>query len=236
MVAPPRERSDEPERLRAFFAIPLDGPARAAAGALVRVLRSRDGGARTRWVPEENLHVTLRFLGDVAASALPALLREVGAQTAEMQPFELRLGRLHPFPSARRPRVIALDLLPPEPVHALAAAVERGVVAAGAAPEERRFRAHLTLGRVRPREPAPDLTDPGGMLLTPTRVTGPDTGGAEDVRVGEGTAFHVTETVLFRSELRPRGSRYTPLGRVPLGAARQTSPPNTEGNESKWET
>lgn len=202
-----RRRSAGGEPLRAFFAIELSAAARAAASTLVGALHTHPGGDRVRWVREENLHVTLRFLGDVDAGRVPGLLREVGEHTAGITPFELRLGAVHPFPSQRRPRVIVLDVLPPDPIRALAAAVERGVVAAGLPREQRRFRAHLTLGRLRTRQRAPD-------------VTAADTPDAE--------AFPVTEAVLFHSELHARGARYTPLGRVPLrGAARQPSPPNT---------
>jgi 2'-5' RNA ligase len=195
-VDPPRAPRDEAATLRAFFAIELAAPARAAAGALLHALRERPGADGVRWVREENLHVTLRFLGDVAEDAVPALLRGVAARTVAIAPFSMGLGAVHPFPSQRRPRVVALAVQPPEPMLELAAAVERGVVEAGFEPEPRRFRAHLTLGRVRPRQKLP-------------HVTGPDTPEAEPTRV--------EEVVLFRSEQHLRGSRYTPLGRAPLG-------------------
>lgn len=190
---------NEGAMLRAFFAITLAPSARRAASALVRALREQSGSEQVRWVREENLHVTLRFLGNVEADAIGTLLARVGEQTAPLAPFELRLGAVHAFPSPRKPRVVALELLPEVPLHALAAAVERGVVAAGLPAEERTFRAHLTLGRVRPQKKFPD-------------VTGPDTADADPV--------HVTEVVLLESELHLRGARYTPLGSAPLGSAR----------------
>jgi 2'-5' RNA ligase len=185
--------------LRAFFAIPLDATARRAVGAVVRTLRERPGGDAVRWVRQENLHVTLRFLGEIGADRVEPLLRCAGEQTAALAPFELRVGALQAFPSARRPRVVALRVEPVAPLEALAAAVERGVVAAGLPAEERRFRAHLTLGRVRPRGQCPD-------------VTGPDTADADPVPV--------TQAVLFRSELHQSGARYTPIGSAPLAPAR----------------
>ena len=197
MVGPPRDAGREAERLRAFFALELGDAARAAAGALARALREGPRGESVRWVREEKLHVTLCFLGDIAADRVDDLLREVATRTPAVAPFDLELGRVHAFPSPRRFRVVALEVGPLEPLQRLAAAVTEGVVAAGLPVEERPFRGHLTLGRVRPRERAPD-------------VTGPDTPDAE--------ATGVTEVVLFRSELEPRGSRYTPLGRAPLGA------------------
>jgi 2'-5' RNA ligase len=198
-VGPPREARDDATRIRAFFAIELDAAARRAAGSRLDALRGRPGGDRVRWVREENLHVTLRFLGGIDPDAVPALLREVARETAGLAPFALRLGAVQIFPSIRRPRVVALEVIPPEPLSALAAAVERGVGAAGFPPEDRPFRSHLTLGRLRPGGSPPD-------------VTVPDTPLAETLRV--------TEAVLFQSELHRSGARYTPLARVPVGAAR----------------
>lgn len=183
--------------MRAFFAIELDAPARLAAAQVAAELRARPGGDGVRWVREENLHVTLRFLGEIAREQAAPLAAHVRAQTGALAPFELRLGALASFPPGRRPRVLALEIEPREPLAELASAVERGVVAAGCAPEPRAFRAHLTLGRVRERGAPPALD---ALAVPPAR-------------------FFVTESVLFESELHPSGSRYTPLERVPLGGA-----------------
>ena len=142
--------------------------------------------------------MTLYFLGDIDPARVPDLARAVARETAGVEPFRLGLGAAHLFPSERRPRVVALTLQPLQPLEALAGAVARGAAAAGFAAEERPFRAHLTLGRVKRR--AAQYLD----------VTVPDTAGGE--------ACDVTEVVLFRSELQRTGARYTPLERVPLGA------------------
>jgi len=97
---------------------------------------------------------------------------------------------------------VLLELAPGAPLAALADAVERGVMAAGCAPEPRAFRGHLTLGRVRERGTPPSLAE----LAVPPAV------------------FDVTESVLFASQPHPSGgSRYTPLGRVRLSGASQSS-------------
>lgn len=182
------------ETVRAFFAVDLDAAARSAAALLVQELRDGPGGDAVRWVRSEGLHVTLRFLGDVESAQVPPLARQVEACVAPLAPFVLTLGRASLFPSPRRPRVVALELAPPEPLAELAAAVERGVVEAGFEPEGRPFRAHLTLGRVRGRK-------------------APATRG---LAVPEGTRCPVAEVVLFRSELGRGGSKYTPLERMKL--------------------
>lgn len=198
------------EKIRAFFAVALDAPARRAASALAQQLREGPGGEGVRWVREESLHVTLRFLGQVETGRIAELVRRAAPAVGARAAFSLRLGAPMAFPP-RRPRVVALQLLPEDPLLALAAAIEGAVVEAGLAPEPRAFRPHLTIGRSRgplPRE------------LDPSRVTVPDT--------APGQAFDVTETVLFRSQLQRSGARYLPLERLPLGAPGGSHHPSNE--------
>src|SRR5262245_269882 len=166
--------------IRAFIAVELSDAARRAAAAVCQALRAAAGGPDVRWVRPEALHVTLRFLGQLETSRLPALVESVAAALAGSAPFRLELGAVQLFPGPGRPRVVVLEVGPEAPLAALAAAVERGVVAAGCEPEPRRFRPHLTLGRVRGRA-APDV------------ATAPP----------PPSPFEVTEAVLFRSDLGP---------------------------------
>ena len=182
--------------VRAFFAWELPEDAKAALGVLARGLRARPDGDAVRWVRSERYHVTLRFLGNVATSLLPALVAAVRGELDGAKPFEVALGAPHAFPSARQPRVIVVPLEPEALLAGLAERIEAGVVAAGLPAEKRRFRAHLTLGRVRNRR-LPSLE-------------------AAALAVG---ALAVREVVLFQSDLGPDGSRYTPLARLPLASA-----------------
>jgi len=179
--------------VRAFFAWEPPDAAKQALAALAGELRERPHGDAVRWVRPEGYHVTLRFLGNVPAADVPALARAVEGALAGCASFPLALGATRAFPSARQPRVVVIELEPEADLAALAARVEAGVVAAGLPAEKRRFRAHLTLGRVRGRRvPALDAKPPAA--------------GALDVR----------EVVLFRSDLGRDGSRYTPLAQLPL--------------------
>jgi 2'-5' RNA ligase len=182
--------------LRLFWALEIGAAARARAAGVAAALREQPGGRDVRWVREESLHVTLRFLGATDPARVADLEREVDLATRGIAPFSASLAGALLFPSARRPRVVALALEPAAELGALAARVERGTVAAGFPAEPRAFRPHLTLGRAR---------DSRGVRLA---VTGSVT--------AHGDAWDVTETVLFRSDLAPGGARYTPLARVPL--------------------
>jgi len=182
--------------LRTFFAIEIGEAARRAAAELVDALRRDPGCAAVRWGRPEGFHVTLRFLGPTPEERVPALAAAVRDATAGIAPFSLALGALGAFPDARRPRVVFVGVEPAEPVAALAAAVERGVVAAGFAPEPRPFHAHLTLGRI--RELRRRVRLPAGVRA-------------------EAAPFPVASLVLFRSQPGAAGSTYTPLERIALG-------------------
>ena len=185
--------------MRSFLAVELAAVARHVAAGVARALRDGPGGDAVRWVRAENLHVTLRFLGDVAPERFADVAHQVGAALRGTSPFAVRLGPVYAFPSPKRPRVVALALAPADPVAELADAVEGGVVAAGFEPEARPFRAHLTLGRVRGRYALPAELD--------------------DLAARPEAGFEIHEVVLFASRLSPAGASYTPLERLPLGGS-----------------
>jgi 2'-5' RNA ligase len=194
------ERGDA--KLRAFIAIELDAALRRATVAAIRSLRESPGGDRFRWARPETLHVTLRFLGDIEPARVPALGQALRAEAAGVAPFALELGALGAFPSLRRPRAVFFHIGPEAPLAALAAAVERAVVAAGFSPETRPFRPHLTLGRARRGHSAPvtaSVTPPGDSPV-------------------------VDEIVLYRSQLARSGATHTPLDRIAIGAERTHHP------------
>jgi len=181
--------------LRTFFAIELGDGARRVAADVAGRLADEPGGDGVRWTRPEAYHVTLRFVGATPVDRVVAMARAVQERVAGFAPFALRLGALHAFPSPRRPRVVTLELHPVEPLVALAEAVERGVVEAGFAPEERAFRPHLTLGRVKER---------AGRAPRLHASLGP----------ADAAPFDVASIVLFQSVPADGGSQYTPLARI----------------------
>jgi 2'-5' RNA ligase len=190
--------------LRAFLAAEIgEGARRAlaeAAGRLAREVRGRG----VRWARPETYHVTLRFLGEIEVERVAPLAARVAEAVAGVAPFELRLGALVAFPGPRRPRVIAATLEPEAALEALARRVEAAVVGAGLPPEERPFRPHLTLGRVRDRA-HPDPAAAGPLPAEP---------------------FRVAEVVLFRSDPRENGALHTPLERLALGGPDPSNHPS----------
>jgi 2'-5' RNA ligase len=190
--------------LRAFLAAEIGEGARRAVAAAAERLAREVRGREVRWARPETYHLTLRFLGEVEAVRLGALAARVAEAVAGVAPFELRLGAVVAFPGPRRPRVIAATVEPEAPLAALARCVEAAVVRAGLPPDERPFRPHLTLGRVRDRA-HPDLAAAGPLAAQP---------------------FRVAEVVLFRSDLREGGALHTPLERMALGGPGASSQPS----------
>ena len=182
------------ENLRTFFAVALSEEARQAAARLADRLRGSDRGEGVRWVRPEGYHLTLRFLGNVGRQAIAELVDRVSEEVTPLAPFAIQLGGALVFPSPRNPRVVALAVEPEALLATLAERVERGVVAVGFKAERRRFRAHLTLGRVRNRR-------------------FPSVDGEASI---DCPAFPVDEIVLFQSDLQRTGAVYTPLERIAL--------------------
>jgi 2'-5' RNA ligase len=152
-------------------------------------------------VAAENLHVTLKFLGSVEAARLERVADVLSGLAAEAAPFELALRGLGAFPSPARPRVIWAGVASGGAALAgLAARVEEALAALDFTREARPFAAHVTLGRV--REPRRDPAFAAALAVGAGRDFG---------------AFSVERLTLMRSDLSPRGARYTPLGAWPLG-------------------
>ena len=185
------------ERWRCFVAVSLGEPARTAVIEYLERMWATTAGVA--WTRPDNLHLTLQFLGSIEASCLPSLRERLQGALAPVASFEMQVGGIGAFPSVSRPQVLWVGLTSPE-IGPLAAAVQRACAAEGFPPEQRKFRPHLTLGRVRTRgrRDAPDLE-----LL------------ARDGALEFGTA-PVERVTLYRSELRPTGARHSVLAIFPL--------------------
>ena len=201
------------ETLRAFLAVEIGESARRAAAAAAERLAREVRGREVRWAQPRSYHLTLRFLGEISAEQAARVAARVAEAVAPLAPFELRIGELVAFPSARRPRVLAASVEPEAPLAELARRVEAATLGAGLSPEARAFRPHLTLGRVRDRA-HPDLGAAGPLPPEP---------------------FRVAEVVLFRSDLHPEGALHTPLERLALGVSGPASKPTSEGAEAHGE-
>jgi len=184
--------------VRLFLALDLPEEHRAEIGR--RAARLEGDLPPARWVPPDNLHLTLAFLGDTAEEAVPGLLAAVTPAFAGCGPLELRVTGAGTFPPGRPARIgwVGIDggtaLLDLQRRVAEAAAHRLGLE-----PDRRPFHPHVTLAR--PRRP---WNRRASEALT------------RAFEGGVGGPFPAAEGVLYRSELSPRGARYTAVERLPL--------------------
>ena len=141
--------------MRLFVAVDLDEASRAAAAGIARTLATRlprsDTPSPVRWVPPEQLHLTLRFLGDLEEGQA-ASVRHVLGRPWETVAFTSSLTAADLFPLSGAPRVIWLSVDEGQAhMVALKREVDRRLALVGFEPETKPFRAHLTLGRVKRR-------------------------------------------------------------------------------------
>ena len=182
------------ETLRAFFALDLPSAVQVRAAQAAEELR-RAVPEGVRWVPAENLHLTLKFLGDVGERQVPQLVERALAKLAPVSPFEVELSGFGALPNARTARVVWLGVSKGSREMArIARKLDAAGASIGVERERRPFRAHLTLGRLR----------------SPARAA------LERAATPEEISFRVQEIVLYESRLSSDGARYSPLARLPL--------------------
>ena len=183
--------------MRLFLAIDPGSECRRRIAIFVDELRGIT--TKVRWVPEEKLHITLAFLGEVDEQVLPALTEDAGRAVRRHTTFGVRVEDGGVFPDWRRPRVVWLGLRDDGELQRLGNDVVSTCAALGFA-SDRPFRAHLTIGRVTDRLP-PDVREPLSAKLA-TAAT---------------HHFDVTRVDLMRSVLGRAGSVYSELASFPLG-------------------
>jgi 2'-5' RNA ligase len=184
--------------LRTFIAIDLPIGVQDALGRFEKELQT--ASAPIAWVKPERIHLTLKFLGDVAPDRIPEIQKSLEQVAGTTSPFRLKASGCGAFPSIKQMRVIWVGLQGDEAsLNLLQREVEEAMVELGFKREDRPFKPHLTVGRVKGRQHLRIVQD---LLMA---------------RQGfDAEAFDVTEVVLYKSELRPEGARYTPLFRKPF--------------------
>ena len=182
--------------IRSFVAILLPEPLRDTIAATIEELRPL--AAPVAWVPPPNLHLTLQFLGNLTEERLAeagAALDEAGAGCT---PLDLTLHGIGAFPGLERPRIIWIGVAHGAlEARALQARIADALIRRGFPREDRAWHPHLTIGRVFDerrwrREAGPPLR--GALARAAARRFG---------------ALRVTEVALMRSDLSPKGARYT---------------------------
>ena len=173
--------------MRSFIALELSKEIKDELGRLQGELK--EAGADVKWVKPENIHLTLKFLGDMEESELGEIKRTLADAASRQAPFEVSLFKLGAFPTLDRPRVIWAGVNKGcSEVEALAASLE-------SAPN---FSAHVTLGRVKSGKNKAELKE-RLLALEPKQIS-----------------HKITCVTLFESTLTPSGPIYAERGRFTL--------------------
>ncbi|MDA0988984.1 MAG: RNA 2',3'-cyclic phosphodiesterase [Chloroflexi bacterium] len=142
------------EQIRAFIAVELPPSVRVALGGITKNLQALAPGG-VHWVRPEGIHLTLKFLGNIAAESIAPISQAMSLCATLVAPFELSLGELGAFPNLKAPRVIWIGLQGTlAGLLSLQVSLDEELERLGHAREGRPFHPHLTLGRVRETMPA----------------------------------------------------------------------------------
>jgi 2'-5' RNA ligase len=183
--------------IRAFIAISLSPEIYNSLNQVVDHLQERLPEAPVRWVVVKNVHLTIKFLGEVSVSNLELLTKILHSEASHHPPFEISVGDLGAYPSIKRPRVIWAGVKAPPELHALQRGIETETTRLGYAHENREFSPHLTLGRISRSANATDIRHISDVL--------------GNCKVGYLGAARVQGVNLYRSDLKPSGAVYTEI-------------------------
>ena len=184
------------ETYRAFVAIDLPESIRASIGAAQETLKSY--GFRIKWVRPESIHLTLKFLGNIAGNRTDAIVNAMTLAARGCAALSLNASGMGVFPNARRPRVIWVGLGGQvDHLKNLQQTLDTHLADLGFAAETRPFKGHLTLGRVKGKIAADRLQAALAELNT-----------------FESEGFEANRIILFKSDLHPSGAVYTQVARV----------------------
>jgi RNA 2',3'-cyclic 3'-phosphodiesterase len=186
--------------VRLFVAVNLPEVERRALWNATAPLR--ESRLPVRWAAEPSLHLTLRFLGEVAGERVAAIGTALAQCVRGLRTFAFGVGGIGAFPSLARPRVVWIGVERHPALELLANDVERSLMALGFEPELRPFAPHLTLGRAKRGAGGAAFRDLGRLAAQMDH---------------QGTS--VVESVdLMQSTLGPGEAEYTILSRAALGA------------------
>jgi RNA 2',3'-cyclic 3'-phosphodiesterase len=190
---------EAPKDWRVFCAVELPDVVRARLEDHVRRLRKEVPDAAASWSRVENIHLTLKFFGNVEVTRIARISEAAERTVKEFSTFPIGVGETGVFPRPSRPQVLWIGVGDPSgQLTALQERLENECAAEGFPKEDRAYRPHLTIARLRRPEGARDLTDAHlSMQFEPIEIA-------------------VKQLVVFRSELSPKGSKYTVISAADL--------------------
>jgi 2'-5' RNA ligase len=187
--------------LRAFIAVEIPEELQQKVHAELAVLR-QGIDSLVRWVPARNMHLTLKFLGNISPNSVEFIKQMLHNEAENVSCFDFHLAGLGAFPSLKRARVLYVGIQAPPALDILARGIESASRRLGYEADERPFSAHLTVGRVKQYVNATEQQQIRRAI--------------EGIQVDLPGVARVDSVHLYKSDLSPDGSVYTRLYSAPL--------------------
>ncbi len=182
------------KQLRLFIAVPVPENIKTGIRGFQSSLDSRVPEEKVSWVPPENIHLTLVFLGNTPETAIERISQAAREAAQEEEPFHMEVGSGGAFPSPKNPRILWVGINGAEPLCRIKERLDEKLLErAGIKPEKRKYTPHLTIARVRRRYPRMKTAK---LLI--------------DENPGFGS-FKAESLELIESILQPSGVRYRVL-------------------------
>jgi RNA 2',3'-cyclic 3'-phosphodiesterase len=194
--------------LRSFIAVEIPTELQGILAHRIAPLQQALPKPLIRWTASHNVHLTLKFLGDISPANLERLAEALKTEVAACEAFTMSVGGLGAFPNPRRARILWIGLDAPSALKVLLRSVESVSARLGYSSEDRPFSPHLTIGRVGQNVSGIDLQRIHTAL--------------EGTKVDIIGTVHVGALQIFRSDLQPGGSVYTRLYNLPLNQSNET--------------
>ncbi len=183
--------------MRSFIAINLPDAVKREVDSIVD--RLRPTGPPARWVPGENLHLTLKFLDEISSDQVMPIRGAITMASSNLQPFDIKLSGFGVFPNERKARVFWIGIAQGyETLKNLAREIDRVVSPLGFPREAREFSAHVTLARFREPGPVDRLMKAAAHIPFQSET------------------IRISSIELMKSVLSPRGAEYSVLESVRL--------------------
>ncbi|MCX7987907.1 MAG: RNA 2',3'-cyclic phosphodiesterase [Thermodesulfovibrio sp.] len=192
--------------MRCFIAIELPEDIKNFIDKLISLNSSVEG---VNIVKKDNLHLTLKFLGEVKSELIPTLIKSLNNLANEFSPFNLKISHPGVFPDKIKPRVIWIGLESSKTIRELAAKIDEEMSKHGFEREQRVFKAHITVARVKNPQNGRYIFEKIFKSFREKMLNNSPTKKLD---------FQVREFVLMKSTLTPKGSIYEVLERFPLPA------------------
>ena len=188
--------------LRTFIAVEIPSHVQKKIQQETEPLRKAIGASFVRWVSIQNVHLTLKFLGDVSPASVDTLTQMLRAEADSCPEFDMQISGLGSFPSLRRPRVLFIGIQAPAELEALYRGIESACARLGYESEGRGFSPHLTIGRIKQDASASDQQKVRHALA--------------ETKIDSLSIARVNSVHLYKSDLKPTGSVYTQIFSAPL--------------------